>query len=61
MLIFDRWGEIIYTSSDENLGWDGTLLNTGKHCQEDTYVYLSVITDEKGEKHEYKGRVNLLK
>ncbi len=61
MLIFDRWGEIIYTSNDENLGWDGTLLNTGKHCQEDTYVYLSVITDEKGEKHEYKGRINLLK
>ena len=61
MLIFDRWGEIIYTSSDENLGWDGTLLSTGKHCQEDTYVYLSVITDEKGEKHEYKGHVNLLK
>jgi gliding motility-associated-like protein len=60
MLIFDRWGEVIYTTSDIAKGWDGTKLGTGKLCAEDTYVYLSVVTDEKGEKHEYKGHVNLV-
>ncbi|MFZ9848454.1 MAG: gliding motility-associated C-terminal domain-containing protein [Flavobacteriales bacterium] len=37
MLIFNRWGEQIFRSTDINLGWDGTYLN--HLVQQDVYVY----------------------
>jgi len=37
MLIFDRWGEIIFESYDINAGWDGTY--HGKIVQDGAYVY----------------------
>lgn len=37
MLIFDRWGLLIYETEDLNAGWDGTYM--GNEVQIDTYVY----------------------
>jgi gliding motility-associated-like protein len=37
LLIFDRWGEIIFESHDTQIGWDGTY--QGKLCQDGTYVW----------------------
>jgi len=40
LLIFDRWGEVIFESNDVDYGWDGTyLFNGGKLCQDGTYVW----------------------
>ncbi len=60
MLIFDRWGECIFTTSDMQKGWDGNKQGSSEKCGLDTYVYLAVATDDLGIKHEYKGQVNLL-
>ena len=60
MLIFDRWGEVIFTTSDMQKGWDGTKQGYNEKCVLDTYVYLAIATDDLGIKHEYKGHVNLL-
>src|SRR6202008_4466756 len=38
--IFDRWGEMVYSSSGNETGWDGTY--KGMECQIETYVYLIV-------------------
>lgn len=38
MRIFDRWGELIFESTDINTGWDGTY--KGNKVQQDTYVYV---------------------
>ena len=35
--IFNRWGQVIYKSNNQNEGWDGTV--NGRPCQIDVYVY----------------------
>jgi large repetitive protein len=37
MMIFNRWGELIFESKDINVGWDGYY--RGKLCQQDAYVW----------------------
>jgi gliding motility-associated-like protein len=39
LLIFDRWGELIFESHDINIGWDGVYKLTGKICQDGAYVW----------------------
>jgi gliding motility-associated-like protein len=36
-LIFDRWGEQIYKTTDTESGWNGTYIN--KPCKDDVYVW----------------------
>lgn len=43
MLIFDRWGLMIFKSNDLNEGWDGML--KGRVCQQDVYVYKITFTN----------------
>lgn len=60
--IFDRWGNLIFTTNDINEAWDGTV--QGKHgdiCQEDVYVWKVVLTDVFNKKHKYIGHVSLIK
>ena len=60
LLIFDRWGLLIFRSSDTELGWDGTYKN-GK-CQEDVYVYkLDYIDDPTNRLHSVSGQVTLIR
>jgi len=61
MYIFDRWGTVIYYTSDINKGWDGAPNNSGPLCQEDTYIYVIQASDNKGNVYKYTGRVSLLK
>ncbi|HRO74517.1 MAG TPA: PKD domain-containing protein, partial [Crocinitomicaceae bacterium] len=37
LLIFNRWGELVFESHDPDYGWDGTYL--GKICQDGTYTW----------------------
>ncbi len=37
MLIFNRWGEVIFETNDAKVGWDGTYL--GQHVKEGMYNY----------------------
>ena len=41
MLIFDRWGEILFETHDTSFGWDGTY--NGQLCKEGTYTWKIVI------------------
>jgi len=35
--IYDRWGNMVYASADQNEGWDGTW--NGKPLAQDVYHY----------------------
>jgi len=61
MMIFDRWGNMIFFTEDINKGWDGRA-NGGKEvAQMDTYVYV-IFAKELSNKHdhEYRGIVTLI-
>ena len=51
MYIFNRWGQVVFSTNDATKGWDGTY--GGKNCPEGTYTYtstygLSLRTDNSG-------------
>jgi gliding motility-associated-like protein len=45
MLIFNRWGEIIFESQDPNTGWNGSFGPNGNQCQTGTYTYIITFKD----------------
>lgn len=60
LLIFDRWGEVLFESHNLDYGWDGTYM--GHLCKEGVYTWKIVIKERnKDNHHEYVGHVNLLK
>lgn len=59
MMVFDRWGNMIYKTIDPNTGWDGSYKNT--KVQEDTYVYKIHIKDINGLMWDYIGSVNVIR
>lgn len=60
MIIWNRWGEIIYETNDPNtLGWDGTY--RGRELSADSYAWYVVLTCGNGDIFESKGNVTLLK
>ena len=61
LLIYDRWGENIFTSDDPYEAWNGRKKGTGQIAQVDVYVYKIVLVDDLGEEHKYVGRISLVK
>jgi gliding motility-associated-like protein len=59
MMIFNRWGELIYETENPDAGWDGTY--KGLMSQTDVYVWLIRTRDNKDLPHDYVGHVTLLK
>lgn len=59
MLIFNRWGELIYTIDEFTGSWDGTY--NGFECQDGTYVWKATFTDFNDKEYTLEGHVNLLR
>ncbi len=60
IMIFDRWGELVFQSDNINNSWDGKN-EKGKLRKNDTYVWRIKASGLKFEKFEKKGRVTLVK
>ncbi len=63
MWIFDRWGKLIFTSTDMHKGWDGKVQdgNSDALVQEDVYVWKVVITDHERKEHRLVGSVTVVR
>lgn len=61
MLIFDRWGNLIFTTEDINNGWDGCVKGSSNPVQQDVYVYKIVVTDIFSLTHNYVGHVTVVR
>ncbi len=59
MMIFNRWGEMIFETYDINKGWDGYY--KGKLCQQDAYVWKIEATFFDGREKSLTGDVTLLR
>ncbi len=60
LLVFNRWGEIVFESHDLNFEWDGTY--HGKIMPSGTYIWTIRTKDLLNDKkYEYKGSVNILR
>lgn len=59
-LIFDRWGEKIFDTSDPQEGWNGYKNN--RLCQQDVYIYKILFKDIVSMKmHQYMGHFTLVR
>jgi gliding motility-associated-like protein len=56
--IFNRWGEIVYETTDINEGWDGK--KGRKIYEEGVYVWQIQFSDGSGADYEKRGFVTLL-
>ncbi|MBL4705739.1 MAG: gliding motility-associated C-terminal domain-containing protein [Flavobacteriales bacterium] len=60
--IFDRWGEVIYSSDTYSAPWDGNVKGTGFNAPPAVYAWRVLTRDTiTGERKEYKGHVTLLR
>ena len=57
MLIFDRWGELIHTTTNTGPPWDGRI--GGKDAAQSVYPYRCRVVDQDGIAYEYLGHVTL--
>lgn len=60
LLIFNRWGELIFESHNTSVGWDGTYGN--KKVKDGTYIWKIEFKESMSDKrHTHVGHVNVLK
>jgi gliding motility-associated-like protein len=59
IMIFNRWGELLFESYDENQGWDGTF--GGKPLLPEVYVYKVELKDFRKSLKSYMGSVTLVR
>jgi gliding motility-associated-like protein len=57
--VFDRWGELIYTSTDPRKAWDGTV--NGRLSPEGVYAYLMDYRLPYQEQKKARGFITLLR
>ncbi len=57
--IFDRWGNLMFHSTDINQGWDGKF--EGQDAKSDVYVFIAKAWGRKGKFASLKGNVTLLR
>ncbi|WP_343604395.1 choice-of-anchor L domain-containing protein [Fluviicola sp.] len=60
ILVFDRWGELVFESRDADAGWDGTY--AGKTCPVGMYIWKATIRSYgSAETAEFNGHLNLIR
>lgn len=62
LLVFDRWGQVVFSTTDPYLAWEGSFQNGGEILKSDVYAYrlLFGVGDTEARK-EILGHVTLMK
>jgi gliding motility-associated-like protein len=62
MLIFNRWGEIVFESNNMEVGWDGSYAHKFEQAQDGVYIWkINARVKNTSETKEFTGHVTLLK
>ena len=59
LIVYNRWGEEVFTSNDQDIEWDGTFRN--KELEPDVYGYYLTATCTNGFEYQKQGNVTLVK
>ncbi len=59
LMVFDRWGMLIFESNSYYTQWDGTF--RGNKVQQDTYVWMIDVVDFRGGEHHLMGHINVIR
>ena len=59
VVVFNRWGEAVYESSDLDAKWDGTY--KGEYLAPDTYGYRIMVKCVDGQEYVKTGNITLLR
>ena len=60
LIIFNRWGEVIWETKDPSVKWDGTF--GGKRVPQGTYTWRAWVKDPRNDdKHEFQGHINVIR
>jgi gliding motility-associated-like protein len=59
LIIYNRWGNQVFESRSQDVGWDGTY--KGKELSSDVYGYYLFYRCINGQKKEQKGNITLLR
>ncbi|MBN4049730.1 gliding motility-associated C-terminal domain-containing protein [Bacteroidales bacterium AH-315-N07] len=60
MYIYNRWGEMIFKTEDQDDLWNGKKNNEGDVSPDGVYVYIVISKDHQGRVHRHIGHVTLL-
>ncbi len=58
LFVYDRWGEIVFSTNDYKKGWDG--IYKSKLAKQDVYVWKITMTKSDGLDYTYRGHFSLL-
>ena len=61
MIIYNRWGGQVFRTDKYHVPWDGSGNNNNQKAQQGVYVWVVYTTDLSERKHQYFGRVTLLR
>ena len=59
--VFNRWGEVMFSSTTPGEPWLGEVNGGGHYAANDMYTYILTVVAEDLETHEYSGHVMLLR
>jgi gliding motility-associated-like protein len=59
LAIYDRWGEKVFESYDQDKGWDGTF--RGQMDDPGVYVYVLLVTFDDNFSFNKKGSISLIR
>jgi gliding motility-associated-like protein len=59
--IFNRWGQVIFESTDKNINWNGGFFNQQLIVQDGVYTYQISVIDYDGRPHYFSGMVHVIR
>lgn len=61
MVVWNRWGELIFETNDVQEGWNGRVGRSGKPAPPGVYICLVSMTGPRGEPFEWRGFATLIR
>ena len=61
MVIFNRWGEMIFESDNPEVGWNGRSRNSGRNAPNGVYPLIVKYQEPRGTMRQLQGFVTLIR